>query len=82
MPVRFRIDDPSLTQLLRHIEPLIRAAGGRTWLVGGCLRDLVLGQQPHELDLEISGLPPGQLHALLTAHFSVQLVGKAFGVFR
>ena len=82
MPVRFCIEDPSLTQPLRHIEQIVRAAGGRTWLVGGCLRDLVLGQQPRELDLEISGLPPGQLHALLTAHFSMQLVGKAFGVFR
>lgn len=80
--MRLRIDDPTLTQSLRHIEQLIRTAGGRTWLVGGCLRDLLLGQQPRELDLEISGLSPGRLHTLLTAHFSVQLVGKAFGVFR
>jgi hypothetical protein len=29
----------------------------------------VLGRQPRDLDLEISGLPPGQLHALLTEHF-------------
>jgi tRNA nucleotidyltransferase (CCA-adding enzyme) len=52
------------------------------WLVGGCIRDLVLGRQPHDLDIEISGLPPGRLHTLLTEHFSVQLVGKAFGVFK
>ncbi|MEK7350700.1 MAG: hypothetical protein AAB177_07480, partial [Nitrospirota bacterium] len=36
------------------------------WLVGGCIRDLVLGRQPHDLDIEVSGLPPGQLHTLLT----------------
>jgi tRNA nucleotidyltransferase (CCA-adding enzyme) len=42
----------------------------------------MLGRQPRDLDLEISGLPPGQLHALLTEHFSVQFVGKAFGVFK
>ena len=82
MPVRFRIDNPALAQPLRRIEQLIRRAGGRTWLVGGCIRDLVLGRQPRDLDLEISGLPPGQLHALLTEHFSVQFVGKAFGVFK
>jgi tRNA nucleotidyltransferase (CCA-adding enzyme) len=82
MPVRFRIEDPALAGPLRQIEQLIRRAGGRTWLVGGCIRDLVLGRQPHDLDLEISGLPPGQLHALLTEHFSVQFVGKAFGVFK
>jgi tRNA nucleotidyltransferase (CCA-adding enzyme) len=82
LPVRFRIEDPALAGTLRRIEQLIRRAGGRTWLVGGCVRDLVLGRQPRDLDLEIFGLPPGQLHALLGEHFSVQLVGKAFGVFK
>lgn len=82
MPVRFRFENPALAGPLRQIEQLIRRAGGRTWLVGGSLRDLVLGRQPRDLDLEISGLPPGQLHALLTEQFSVQFVGKAFGVFK
>ncbi len=82
MPVRFRIEDPTLAGSLRHIEQLVRLAGGRTWLVGGCIRDLVLGRQPHDLDIEISGLPPGQLHTLLAEHFSVQFVGKTFGVFK
>ena len=35
MPVRFRIEDPALAQLLRRIEHTVRRAGGRTWLVGG-----------------------------------------------
>jgi tRNA nucleotidyltransferase (CCA-adding enzyme) len=82
VPARFRIEDPALAGLLRQIEQLIRRAGGRTWLVGGCIRDLVLGRQPRDLDLEISGLSPGPLHALLTEHFSVQFVGKAFGVYK
>ncbi len=82
MPVRFRIEDPALAGPLRQIEQLIRRAGGRTWLVGGCVRDLVLGRQPRDLDIEIFGLPPGQLHALLSEHFTVQFVGKAFGVFK
>lgn len=82
MPVRFRIQDPALADPLRHIEQLVRRGGGRTWLVGGCIRDLALGRQPHDLDLEISGLPPGQLHTLLTEQFSVQFVGKAFGLFK
>ena len=43
MAVRFRIEDPALAGPLRQIEQLIRRAGGRTWLVGGCIRDLVLG---------------------------------------
>jgi tRNA nucleotidyltransferase (CCA-adding enzyme) len=82
VPVRFRIENLALTGPLRQIEALVRRAGGRTWLVGGCIRDLLLGRQPHDLDLEIFGLPPGQLHVLLGEHFSVQLVGKAFSVFK
>jgi len=82
VPVRFRIEDPALAGPLRQIEQLIRRAGGRTWLVGGCLRDLVFGRQPRDLDLEIFGLPPGQVHTVLGEYFSVQFVGKAFGVFK
>ncbi|MGA6826791.1 CCA tRNA nucleotidyltransferase [Nitrospira sp. NS4] len=82
MPVRFHIDNPALTQPLRQIEQLIRRAGGRTWLVGGCVRDLALGRQPRDLDLEIHGVSPGQVHRILTEQFPAQFVGKAFGVFK
>jgi tRNA nucleotidyltransferase (CCA-adding enzyme) len=82
VPARFRIDNPALAGPLRRIEELVRRAGGRTWLVGGCVRDLLLGRQPRDLDLEIFGVPPGQVHALLAEHFSVQFVGKAFGIFK
>ena len=51
-------------------------------MVGGSVRDLVLGRQPQDLDLEVFGLPPGQLHALLARQCAVQFVGKAFGVFK
>jgi tRNA nucleotidyltransferase (CCA-adding enzyme) len=81
VPARFRIENPALAQQMREIEQWIHRAGGRTWLVGGSVRDLALGRQPRDLDLEISGLPPGQLHALLTECFSVQFVGKAIGLF-
>ncbi len=82
MPCRFRIEDATLAGALRWIEQAVRQARGRIWLVGGSARDLVLGRQPQDLDLEVFGLPPGQLHALLEQQFSVQFVGKAFGVFK
>jgi tRNA nucleotidyltransferase (CCA-adding enzyme) len=82
MPVRFRIEDHVLAGTLHRIDQAVRRAGGRAWLVGGSVRDLVLGRQPHDLDIEVFGLPPGQLHALLEERFSLQLVGKTFGVFK
>jgi tRNA nucleotidyltransferase (CCA-adding enzyme) len=82
VPTRLRLADPALRDVLRRIEHSLRRAGGRVWLVGGCVRDLVLGRQPKDLDIEVVGLQPGQVHALLTEHFSVQFVGKAFAVFK
>lgn len=82
MPVRFRLEDSSLAASLRRIDQIVRKAGGRTWLVGGCVRDLVLGRQPHDLDLEVCGVAPGLLHQALSDQFSVQFVGRAFGVFK
>ena len=82
MPTRFRLRDPALAGVLRRIEESVRRIGGRTWVVGGTVRDLVLGQQPHDLDLEVTGVPPGQLHTLLSEQFSIQCVGKAFAIFK
>lgn len=82
MPTRFRLEDSVLAGNLRRIEQTVRRNGGRTWLVGGCVRDLLLGRQPRDLDIEILGISPGQVHALLAEHFSVQFVGKAFEVFK
>ncbi|MCP9445990.1 MAG: hypothetical protein NNA22_00260, partial [Nitrospira sp.] len=82
MTVSFRIEAPSLARSLRLIEETVRQAGGRTWLVGGSVRDLLLGRQPHDLDVEVTGLDLDRLHELLQQHFSVQFVGKAFGVFK
>ncbi|MDF0665877.1 MAG: hypothetical protein P0119_07340 [Nitrospira sp.] len=82
MPTRFRLEDPILREILRRIEQIIRRGGGRVWLVGGSVRDLALGRQPRDLDLEVLGLSPGQAYALLADHFPVQFVGKAFQVFK
>ena len=82
MPTRFRLEDPNLREALHRIEHTIRRGGGRAWLVGGCVRDLMLGFQPRDLDIEVLGLPPGQVHALLADRFSVQFVGNVFQVFK
>ncbi len=82
MPTRFRLEDSALAAALRRIEQAVRRSGGRTWLVGGCVRDLILGRQPRDLDIEVVGIPPGQVHALLETDFSIQFVGKSFEIFK
>ncbi|TET06089.1 CCA tRNA nucleotidyltransferase, partial [Candidatus Dependentiae bacterium] len=55
---------------------------GRSFLVGGAVRDLLFGLPIKDLDIEVYGLSPQELEKLLSRYGSVDLVGKVFGVFR
>lgn len=69
------------TPVLRLSES-IAEAGGRPYLVGGCVRDGLLGLSSEEVDLEVFGLEPEALEAALSRDFSWNAVGKAFGVYK
>jgi len=60
----------------------VRTAGGRALLVGGCVRDLLLGLQPKDWDLEIYELPPETVRQILDGFGSVNVVGEAFTVYK
>ncbi len=52
----------------------------RTYLVGGCVRDALLGLPNKDFDLEVYGVGFEGLEAALRPHGRVDLVGKSFGV--
>jgi tRNA nucleotidyltransferase (CCA-adding enzyme) len=60
----------------------IARAGGRAWLVGGAVRDRLLGQTSDELDFEVRGLTLDALRDALATHGEVVEVGRSFGVLR
>ncbi len=60
----------------------IRDAGGRALLVGGCVRDLIMGFQPKDWDVEVYGIDPTRLRALLDQFGPVNVVGEAFTVYK
>lgn len=60
----------------------LRDAGGRPYVVGGAVRDLVLGRPLKDYDVEVFGLPLGRLRAVLEAAGHVNAVGEAFTVFK
>ena len=60
----------------------IRDAGGRALLVGGCVRDLLLGIQPKDWDLEVYEIEPAKLRAVLDQFGPVNVVGEAFTVYK
>ncbi len=57
-------------------------AGGRAFVVGGYVRDLLRRQPSKDLDVEVYGMDLDALRDLLQGHGSVLSVGRAFGVLR
>jgi tRNA nucleotidyltransferase (CCA-adding enzyme) len=72
--------DPLL--LARAIAEAVRARGGRALAVGGYVRDRLLGLASRDLDLEVFGIPAGELPGLLAAFGRVEPVGQSFPVYK
>lgn len=60
----------------------LTAAGGRVFVVGGAVRDAVLGARPKDIDLMCQGLDGDQIVAALQPLGRLDFTGKQFGVFR
>jgi len=66
---------------LRLAEAII-AAGGQAVLVGGAVRDHLLGLPPKDIDIEAYGLSVEVLQAALERAAKIHAVGKSFGVLK
>ncbi len=78
------------------LSKTIRDSGGRAMLVGGCVRDELMGIDPKDWDLEVYGVEPSQLRSLLedfvarrsgtesenARGLSLKTVGEAFAVYK
>ena len=71
-----------MQSLVEQIALSVRAQGGRALLVGGCVRDELLGRQPKDFDLEVFGIPAAELRALLETLGRVDAVGESFAVYK
>ncbi|MBW2712382.1 MAG: HD domain-containing protein [Deltaproteobacteria bacterium] len=67
---------------MEQVCELVHGKAGRALLVGGYVRDAALGRSPVDLDIEVYGIQPDALIALLEGRFSLDLVGRAFGVIK
>jgi tRNA nucleotidyltransferase (CCA-adding enzyme) len=72
----------SVPQKVLELAKAVRAAGGRALLVGGCVRDELMGIEPKDWDLEVYGVEPAQLRQLLDQFGQVNVVGEAFTVYK
>jgi tRNA nucleotidyltransferase (CCA-adding enzyme) len=60
----------------------LRAEGGRALLVGGCVRDRLMGNEPKDWDVEVYNVEPARLRELLDEFGRVDAVGEAFTVYK
>lgn len=66
---------------VKQIAEDIKAAGGRAFVVGGYVRDMVLGRESKDIDVEVYGITPETLVDILKKYGSPKLVGASFGVY-
>lgn len=72
----------SIPKKVLDLARAFQAVGGRALLVGGCVRDALMGRSPKDWDLEIYGVEPARLRELLDQSGPVNVVGEAFTVYK
>lgn len=60
----------------------VKQAGGRAVLVGGWVRDNLLGLPSKDLDIEVFGVAPEHLRAIVDTFGRVDAVGESFTVYK
>jgi len=67
---------------ITKLAEAIKQNGGRAMLVGGCVRDKLMGIEPKDWDLEIYGIEPQKIREVLDGFGKVDAVGEAFTVYK
>jgi tRNA nucleotidyltransferase (CCA-adding enzyme) len=69
-------------QKILNLARAVGDAGGQALLVGGCVRDRLLGRAVKDWDVEVYGVEPRALRELLDRMGRVNVVGEAFTVYK
>jgi tRNA nucleotidyltransferase (CCA-adding enzyme) len=66
----------------KEVFQAIREIGGHPYIVGGFVRDQIMGMESKDVDVEVYGLQAGQLMEVLEKFGKVNSVGSSFGVIK
>ena len=69
-------------QTITELAKSVKENGGRAMLVGGCVRDELMGVESKEWDIEVYGIRPDRLKPILEALGEVNVVGECFTVYK
>jgi tRNA nucleotidyltransferase (CCA-adding enzyme) len=82
---RYAVYCRAMNSELEQLQPILsalQAAGGEPLLVGGAVRDILMGQPPKDIDVEVYGLDVERLAAALAPFGRLDAVGRSFGVLK
>jgi tRNA nucleotidyltransferase (CCA-adding enzyme) len=77
-----KIEDSITRAAVEQVCRLADTAGGRAMIVGGFVRDGLLGIDASDCDIEVYGVAPERLLTLLEECFRIDQTGRAFGVLK
>lgn len=72
----------NILDVLKPVINRIIQVGGTPCVVGGAVRDFVMGIEPKDYDIEVFDLLQDELIQILSEFGKVDLVGKSFGIIR
>ena len=67
--------------MARRIAGEVARQGGRVYYVGGLVRDRLLGRESKDIDIEVHGVTPQALCAILDGLGELTQMGASFGVY-
>ena len=67
-------------EMAKKVAALVAQAGGRTYFVGGYVRDQLLGRENKDIDIEVHGVTPDALAAMLDTLGERTQMGASFGI--
>ena len=67
--------------LIRQVAERVRDMDGRALLVGGCVRDGILGIPCYDIDCEVHGIAPQALREMLSEFGEIDESGSAYGIY-
>lgn len=73
---------PGHWRFLQKLAQRCAEAGGRAFLVGGCVRSALMREPVADFDVEVFGLSPQRLEGVLQSLGSFARVGRAFGIYK
>lgn len=68
-------------EMAKRLAEAVAEKGGQAYFVGGYVRDLLRGDPGKDIDIEIHGISPSELKAVLDGLGKRMDIGESFGIF-